>query len=71
MFISISLCNKIFIIFIVQREDCKQFKIASDIDPEYSELLSRAIKKKLKIICYDCKFSLKGIKINKKIKIKI
>ena len=62
---------KIFIIFIVQREDCKQFKIASDIDPEYSELLSRAIKKKLKIICYDCKFSLKGIKINKKIKIKI
>jgi sugar fermentation stimulation protein A len=59
---------KIFIIYIIQREDCKKFKIANDIDLEYSKLLSRAIKKKLKIICYDCKFSLKGIKLNNKIK---
>ena len=44
--------------------------IANDIDPEYSELLSKAIKKNLKILCYDCKFSPKGIKVNKKIKIK-
>ena len=62
---------EIYIIFIVQREDCDQFTIANDIDPEYSELLTRAIKKNLNILCYDCKFSSKGIKLNKKIKIKI
>ena len=61
---------EVYIIFIIQREDCNQFAIASDIDPEYSKLLSKAVKKKLNILCYDCKFSSKGIKLNKKIKFK-
>ena len=61
---------KIYIAFIIQREDCDQLAIASDIDPEYSRLLSKAIKEKLNILCYDCKFSSKGIKLNKKIKFK-
>ena len=62
---------KIYIAFIIQREDCNQFLIAKDIDPLYSKLLSKAIKNKLNIICYDCKFSTKGIKLNKKIKFRI
>ena len=62
---------EVYIAFIIQREDCNQFVIASDIDAEYSELLSKAVKKKLNILCYDCKFSSKGIKLNKKIKFKI
>ena len=62
---------EIYIAFIIQREDCNQFAIANDIDPEYSRLLSKAVKKKLNILCYDCKFSSKGIKLNKKIKFKI
>ena len=61
---------EIYIAFIIQREDCNQFAIASDIDPEYSKLLSKAVKKKLNILCYDCKFSSKGIKLNKEIKFK-
>ncbi len=61
---------EVYIAYIIQREDCKKFKIASDIDPEYSKLLSKAVKNKLNIICYDCKFSLKGIKLGKKIKFK-
>ena len=62
---------KIYIAFIIQREDCDQLSIASDIDPEYSQILSKAIRNKLKVLCYDCKFSSKGIKLNKKIKFKI
>ena len=62
---------EIYIAFIIQREDCSQFTIANDIDPEYSKLLSKAVKKKLNILCYDCKFLSKGIKLNKKIKFKI
>ena len=62
---------KIFILYLIQRDDCKSFKIAGDIDPEYSESLSKAVKKKLNVLCYDCKFSSKGIKLNQKVKFKI
>ena len=62
---------KIFILYLIQRDDCKSFTIAKDIDPDYAEALTKAVKNKLKILCYDCKFSLKGIKLNNRIKIKI
>ena len=62
---------KIYIAFVIQREDCKKFEVAKDIDPEYSKLLTKAVKKKLNILCYDCKFSPKGIILNNKIKFKI
>ena len=59
---------KIFILFLIQRDDCKSFTIAKDIDPNYSNALRKAVKKKLNILCYDCKFSSKGIKLNNRIK---
>ena len=62
---------KIFILYLIQRDDCKLFKIAEDVDPEYSNSLVKAVKKKLNILCYDCKFSSKGIKLNQKVKFKI
>ena len=62
---------KIFILYLIQRDDCKTFTIAKDIDPAYSAALTKGIKKKLNILCYDCKFSSKGIKLNNKINLKI
>ena len=62
---------KIYILYLIQRNDCEYFKIAEDIDPEYSDSLSKAVKKKLNILCFDCKFSSKGIKLNQKVKFKI
>ena len=61
----------VYLMFVIQRDDCDRFSIAKDIDPKYADLLSDAIKKNLNILCYDCKFSPKGIKLNKQIKIKI
>ena len=61
----------VYILYLIQREKCKSFKIAGDIDPKYSISLSKAVKKNLNILCYDCKFSSKGIKLNRKIKYKI
>ena len=58
----------IYLVFIIQREDCKIFKIADDIDKNYKKLLTFAQKNKLKVICYDCKFLPKGIIINNKLK---
>ena len=57
----------IYLLFVIQREDCNKFSLAKDIDPEYCELLEKAVKKNLNILCYDCKFSPKGIKINRRI----
>ena len=55
----------------IQREDCNAFEIANDIDIEYSKALINALKHNVKILCYDCKFSSKGIVLNKKIKFHI
>ena len=41
---------KIYLAYVIQREDCKKFEIASDIDLEYYRLLSKALKKKLNIL---------------------
>ncbi len=62
---------KIYILYLIQRDDCKSFTVAKDIDPNYTSTLRKAVKNKLKILCYDCKFSSKGIKLNNKIKFKI
>ena len=62
---------EIYMLYLIQRDDCDRFELAKDIDPKYCELLVKAYKKKLNILCYDCKFSSKGIKLNRKINIKL
>ena len=62
---------KIYLIFIIQRNDCDKIEIAKDIDPDYYNLLIKAVKKKLNVLCYDCKFSTKGIKLNQEIELKL
>jgi len=60
-----------YLMFLIQRDDCNLFKIASDIDYEYLKLLKKAIKNGVKVIAYDCKFLKNGIILNKTIKLKI
>ena len=62
---------EIYILYLIQREDCKTFSIAKDIDKDYANALNKAVKSKLNILCYDCKFSSKEIKLNNKMKINI
>ena len=62
---------QIYLLYVIQREDCNIFEPAKDIDPEYCEFLAKVVKKKLNILCYDCKFLTKGIKLNREIDVKI
>ena len=68
---AVDLGYKSYMLYVIQREDCNLFTVAKDIDQEYLEILTAAVKKKVKILCYDCKFSSKGIVLNKQIKLKI
>jgi sugar fermentation stimulation protein A len=61
---------KVYILYLIQREDCNSFAVAKDIDQNYTIALLKAVKNNLKILCYDCKFSSKGIKLNNQIKFK-
>jgi len=56
-----------YMLYLIQREDCKFFKIAKDIDEEYKNTFDSALKNGVKIICYDCKLSNEEIRINNQI----
>ena len=56
-----------FILYLIQRDDCKSFKIAEDVDEEYKIAFRKALKNNVNVLCYACKLTDKEIKINKKI----
>ena len=58
---------KSYMLYLIQREDCKSFKIAEDIDKEYKNNFNLALKNGVKILCYDCKLSSEEIKLNNQI----
>jgi len=56
-----------YILYLIQRENCKSFKIAKDIDEEYKITFNEALNNGVKMLCYDCKLTNEEIKINKQI----
>jgi len=60
---------KAYILYVIQRDDCKFFRIASDIDKNYEFSLEKALKNGVKILCYNCKLSNEEIKLNNEVKL--
>jgi len=58
---------KSYLLFLIQRQDCKFFKIAKDIDVNYQNAFNLALKNGVKVLCYDCKLSNEEIRINNQI----
>ena len=56
-----------YILYLIQIEGCKSFKIAKDIDQEYKVAFDKALNNGIKILCYDCKLNNEEIKLNKQI----
>jgi len=56
-----------YILYLIQREDVNNFKVAGDIDEEYKNSFKEALKFGVKVLCYDCKLSDKEIKLNNQI----
>ena len=60
---------KAYLIFLVQIQNMKKFKIARDIDSEYYKNYLKAQKAGVNFLAYRCKITAKEILIEKKIKI--
>jgi len=60
---------KTYVLFLVQIENMKYFKIAKDIDKDYYENYLIAKKSGVQFLAYRCKIDTKQIKIDKKIEI--
>ena len=56
-----------YLLYLIQREDCKFFKIAGDIDEEYKNTFDEALNNGVKVLCYDCKLNNEEIIINNQI----
>ncbi len=61
--------HRAVMLYLIQREDCTYFSIASDIDYLYSEALKMALDCGVEAYCYDCILTTEEITLNKKIKI--
>ena len=57
------------IIYLIQRQDCKGFRIAEDIDIKYKTAFDKALKAGVKILCYDCKINDEEVKLNNQVKL--
>jgi len=46
--------NRAVMFYLIQRQDCESFNIASDIDPEYAKTLKEAMQAGVEAIAYQC-----------------
>ena len=55
--------HRAVMVYLVQREDCRRFTIAADIDPAYAEALMDALTAGVEAICYGCRMSTTAIEV--------
>ena len=56
-------------LYLIQRNDCKYFKIAEDIDKEYAKEFYNALEAGVEVICMDTILSSDAINIGKNIQL--
>ena len=51
------------VVYVVQRTDCADFRIAADIDPVYAAGFRAALDAGVEAACYACDVSLEGVRL--------
>jgi sugar fermentation stimulation protein A len=51
------------VVYVVQRTDCADFRIAADIDPVYAASFGAALEGGVEAVCYTCEVSLEGVRL--------
>ena len=52
-------------LFLVQRDDCAQFRLANDVDPNYADALARAREAGVEVLIYACRMSRQDISLDR------
>ncbi len=55
--------HRAVMLYVVQRPDCRGFRIATDLDPLYDLALKDARAAGIEVLCYTCRVTLAGIEI--------
>jgi sugar fermentation stimulation protein A len=51
------------VVYVVQRTDCADFRIAADIDPVYAASFRTALESGVEAVCYACDVGLDGVRL--------
>jgi sugar fermentation stimulation protein A len=57
--------HRAVMLYVVQRGDCRSFRIAADLDPVYDLAFREARAAGVEALCYSCRMSLEGIEIDR------
>lgn len=57
--------HRAVMVYLVQREDCHAFRVASDIDPAYRDALALAMSKGVEAVCYACRVTPESITVER------
>jgi len=56
-------------LYIIQRDDCDSFRLASDLDPVYARTAAHAFSKGVEALAYQCTVTPEGIEVEKRVKL--
>ena len=59
------------LLYVAQREDCRRFAPARDIDPAYFQAMQEGARAGVEILCYDCAMSARGIRIKRRLPVEL
>jgi sugar fermentation stimulation protein A len=51
------------VVYVVQRTDCADFRLAADIDPVYAASFRAALEAGVEAVCYACDVSIDGVRL--------
>lgn len=63
--------HRAIMVYLIQRNDCTEFRVAADIDPTYASALKAALYDGVEAVCYSCNLTNKEIIVNQRIPIRL